>query len=104
MAVSGRHVWAMGILAASYSEWGKIAEAKAIYAELVARASVGYVQPMYFALAAAAAGDSDKAVDLAQEACEIRDPILIICKYFPGMQRLREAPRFMEILARIGLQ
>jgi adenylate cyclase len=80
LALSGRHVWPMGFLAVTYAAWGKIAEAKAIYAELAARAAVGYVQPLYFALAALAAGEVDKAVELLREAKEIRDPMLIISK------------------------
>jgi tetratricopeptide (TPR) repeat protein len=103
LALSGRHVWAMGLLAETYAQWGKKAEAKAIYAELVARAAIGYVQPFYFAVAAMGAGEVDKAMEHAREAFEIHDPFLIFGKYIPFAGRLREEPRFHEILARMGL-
>lgn len=45
----------MGVLAATYAAWGKIVEAKAIWAELVAQATLGYMQPFHLAIAASAA-------------------------------------------------
>jgi len=45
LALSGRHAFALGGLAVTYTDWGKIAEAKAIYAELLARAVHEYIQP-----------------------------------------------------------
>jgi TolB-like protein len=103
LALSGRHVWALGLLAETYAQWGKKAEAKAIYAELVARASIGYVQPFCFAMAAIGAGELDKAIEHAREAFKIHDPFLIFGKYIPLAGRLREDLRFHEILARMGL-
>jgi hypothetical protein len=55
LAVSGRRPWAMAALAMTYADWGKPAEAKALYAELVARAAREYIQPSQLAIAAAAA-------------------------------------------------
>ena len=81
---------------------GKVSVAQALYAELVARASHVYVQPGQLAMAASAAGETDKALAHAREAFEIRDPILVAAKYWPDFGRLREEPRFDEILARMG--
>ena len=99
LAVSGRHAWAMAGLAETYAAMGKLAEAKAIYAELLARAAHSYVQPFHLAVAASAAGESDKAFGHLNEALEIRDPSLFCA---PDTARIREDPRCDDILARIG--
>src|SRR5258705_13363091 len=52
LAVSGRHPWAMAALAMTYADWGKPAEAQALYAELVTRAAREYIHPSQLALAA----------------------------------------------------
>ena len=102
LALSGRHAFALGGLAVTYADWGKTAEAKAIYAELVARAVHEYIQPSALALAASATGEQDKALAHAREAYEIRDPVLQQGRHLPNFARLREDPRFQEILARMG--
>ena len=104
LALSGRHVFALAAQAVIYADWGKSAEAKAIYAELVARAAQGYILPTHMAMAASAAGESDKAAVHAREAFEVRDPFLVVGRHWPNFVRLREEPRFIEILARMGLE
>jgi serine/threonine protein kinase/tetratricopeptide (TPR) repeat protein len=103
MALAGRHQVAMSAQAVIFAEWGKVVEAKAIYAELVARAAGGYIQPSHLAMAASAAGDLDMALNYVREAFKIRDPLLMAWRYF-GFRRLRETPGFHEILAKIGLK
>jgi len=104
VALSGRHVWPLAILAATYAAMGKVAEAKAIYAELSGRAAHGYVQPFFLAVAASAGGELDKAFGHLFDAVEIRDPQLITLKCLPDTLHLRKDPRFDEILARMGLK
>lgn len=104
LALSGRHPWAMSTQALIFADWGKIADAQAIYKELVARSECGYVQPTQLAIAASAAGESDLAVNYAREAFDIRDPFLVLAKYWPDFLRLRQAPRFNDILAQMGLK
>jgi hypothetical protein len=65
----------MAGLAVAFADWGKSADAEAIYAEMTARARRYYVQPCTLALAAAAAGFEDEAIRHAAEAFEIRDPM-----------------------------
>jgi serine/threonine protein kinase/tetratricopeptide (TPR) repeat protein len=101
LARSGRHPWAMAALAFAYAEWGRSADAKAIYAELSARARRQYVGPFTLAACAAAAGDLDKAMEHAREAFTSREPNLISARYFAGKQ-LRQDPRFNELLARMS--
>jgi Flp pilus assembly protein TadD len=102
LAVSGRHPWAMAALAMTYANWGKPAEAQAIYAELVAREAREYIQPSQLAIAAAAAGAQETAVGYAREAYEIRDPMLITAKYWPDFARMRNVPGFQDIIQRMG--
>jgi serine/threonine protein kinase/tetratricopeptide (TPR) repeat protein len=102
LAVSGRHPWAMAALAMTYADWNKPGEAQAIYAELVARGAREYIQPSQLAIAAAAAGQREKAVDHAREAYEIRDPMLITAKYFPDFASMRSVHGFQDIVRRMG--
>jgi eukaryotic-like serine/threonine-protein kinase len=101
LALSGRHAFAMSAQAMIFADWGKLSAAQALYAELVARAAQGYIPPSHLAIAASAAGETDKAVAHAREAFEIRDPMLVTAKYWPDFGRLREDPRFDNILVRM---
>jgi len=101
LAVSGRHPWAMAALAMTYADWGKPAEAQALYAELVARAAREYIQPSQLAIAAAAAGEQEKAVECTRQAYEIRDPMLITAKYWPDFARMHDVPGFQDIVTRM---
>jgi serine/threonine protein kinase/tetratricopeptide (TPR) repeat protein len=102
LAVSGRHPWAMAALATTYADWGKLAEAQAIYAELVARSAHEYIQPSQLAIAAVAAGEQEKAVEYVRQAYQIRDPMLITAKYWPDLARLRDVPSFQDVITKMG--
>ena len=104
LALSGRHPWAMASQALIFADWGKTADAQGLFKELVARSARGYIQPTQLARTASAAGESDLAVDYAREAFDIRDPFLVVAKYCPDFMRLREDPRFNDILAQMGLK
>jgi TolB-like protein len=106
LAMSGRHPWAMAALAKTFDEWGKPADAHAVYAEMMARARRCYVQPSQLATAAAAAGMRDEAIRHSREAFEIRDPFCRIhfSKYWRESARLRMDPRFHEILLEFGCE
>jgi tetratricopeptide (TPR) repeat protein len=107
LAMSGRHPWAMATLALTFADWGKPADAEALYAELAARGRRSFVSPSWLALAAAAVGLEDETIRHAREACEIRDPISIavFSKWWrPWNARLRAYPRFCELLAGTGLE
>src|SRR5260370_3646548 len=100
--MSGRRGWAMGTLSATRADWGKPADAEAIYTELMGRARRSYVPPSVLAVAAAAAGIQDQAIRHAREAFEIRDPMsqFFFSRPAAGVSaRLRADPRFNAILA-----
>ena len=103
LAVSGRHVWAMAYLAATYGNWGKPENARALYDELKARTRRGYIQPSVFAMAALGAGLLDEAVALFRRAYEERDPWLtVLARHWPEFAPLREDPRGQEIITKMG--
>ncbi|PYX97113.1 MAG: hypothetical protein DMG71_04050 [Acidobacteria bacterium] len=105
LAMSGRHPWAMATLATTFADWNRPADAQGLYAELIARARRGYVQPTHLAIAAAAAGLQDDALRHAREAAEIRDPSrnqLAPMFYWPYTARLQADPRLGKILSEIG--
>jgi len=107
LALSGRNAPALASQATIYADLGKIADAQAIYSELVARAAHGYIPAIRMAIAASAAGELDLAVAHAREAFEVRDPWVpweIAVKNCPEYVRLREDPRFNELVARKGLK
>ena len=104
LAISGRHVFAMSALGTTFADCGKIADAAAIYAELVARAARSYVPPLHLAIAASAAGAMEKAMAHVQDALQIRDPMLITAKHWPDMARLRQDPRFQKMLLDMKLE
>ena len=103
LGMFGRNPLFMTFLALAYADWGKSAEAKSVYAELLARAAREYVSPTVLATSAAAVGERDEAMQYAREAYAIRDPQLNhMVKHWPGAKRLREDSRFTEILASMG--
>jgi TolB-like protein/Flp pilus assembly protein TadD len=104
LAISGRHPWAMGNLAATFAEWGKPSDAEAIHAELMGRARRSYVPPSVLAMTAYAAGQFDDVLRHAREAFEIRDPVsqIYLSKLTPFGARLLANPRFHEIPVDMG--
>ena len=101
----GRNPLFMAFLASAYADWGKPAEATALYTELLARCVREYVSPTLLAASAAAVGEGDEAVRYAREAYAIRDAQLTdMGKHWPGTKRLREDSRFMELIASMGTE
>jgi len=103
LAMSGRHAWAMISCAMTFADWGKSAEADAVYREMVARARHQYVAPGALAIAASAAARETDAVGHAREAFEARDPTCQMwSRYFPASARLYAYRGFREIIALMG--
>jgi tetratricopeptide (TPR) repeat protein len=100
LVMSGRHPWVMATLATTFADWGKPADATAVYAEMTSRTQRYYVQPSQLAIAAAAAGMPEEAISHVREAFHIRDPfcVLQLSKYWPYTRRLLADARFHEIL------
>ncbi|MGH9199731.1 MAG: hypothetical protein ACRD2A_00660 [Vicinamibacterales bacterium] len=55
------------------------------------------------AMAASAVGDQDQAIEFAQQASDQREPVLIIlARVWPHYRRLREDPRFSDVIRRLA--
>ena len=104
LAISGRHPWALAILAVTLAEWEKFGEAQGVFAELVARACGEYVLPSALALSAGAAGQYDEAMRYAREAVAKRDPFRVAFSgYWPTSTRLRADPQVDLMLKEAGI-
>jgi tetratricopeptide (TPR) repeat protein len=106
LAISGRHAWAIVFLALALADWGKPAEADALYVEMLARARRQYLPPAALAIVAAAAAREDDAIQHARDAFKIRDPecLFVLSKHGRVATRLYEYPRFRELLAEVGFE
>jgi hypothetical protein len=92
-------------MVAAFAQAGRLADARAERARLVALAGRGHQSTALQSLAAAAVGEHEAALDLASQACDEREPLLLILQAneFPGYERVRDDPRFAEIRARMKL-
>jgi len=105
LALSGRHSWTMTTLAVTFNDWGKLADADATYAEMVARARRQYVSPALLAFAAAAASRGNEMISHAREALQTRDPdCFLFSKHWPMGAWLNAYPRFGELLSEVGFE
>lgn len=106
LAMSGRHSWSMAVHATTFADWGRPADADAIYAEMLARARRQYVSPALLAIAASAVGREDDVIRHAREALGLRDPAceVYFSRHFAYSRRLYAYPRFHELLAEAGYE
>ena len=101
--MSKRHTWALSTLVLIYAAWDKPDQARAVYREVEARSEREYVQPAMHLLAAAAVGDMDQAIAIAQRAVQDKDPLFVmLARTWPGYDRLRKDSRFLEIVSQLG--
>jgi hypothetical protein len=79
-------------------------EARALHEELISLSIRAYIPNTALMLSSAAVRDLDLAIEYTLQACDEREPILILlARNFPDTQRLRDDPRFAEVLRRLGL-
>jgi serine/threonine-protein kinase len=103
-AVSGRHPYTIAYSASTYAEWGKRTEAQAVHDEMLALSEREYVPSCTLAVSAAGIGCLDAAIEFAQQACDEREPaLLILARVFPDWTRVYQHPKFAEIRRRLAL-
>jgi TolB-like protein/Tfp pilus assembly protein PilF len=104
LEMSGHHSWALATLVSVYAAWNKPEKVLAVSRELQARSEREYIQPAMLAPAAAAAGDMDRAIALAQRAVDEKDPLFVmLARTWPIYDQLRKDSRFLEILTKLRL-
>ena len=99
LEISGRHPWALAELAVDYASVGDKAGADAIHEELVARAKTKHIQPSPLALAAAAAGRLDEAIEHCERAILERDAHILwaVRGVWDGWEQLYRHPKWKDV-------
>jgi serine/threonine-protein kinase len=95
---SGRHPWALGLLAWTYGRAGRADRARACYDELEARSRHEFVAPSWLAVAAGAAGLAEESLRWAERAVVERDPLVLWSRSLPFWDAIRVHPRFNEVM------
>ena len=103
VATSGGGPLMQAALAQTCGMAGKTKEAKEILERLTALAKEQYVSSYFFAGIYAGLGENDKALAYLEKAYEEKSHWLIYLHIDPGMDTLRDGPRFQDLLCRIGL-
>jgi serine/threonine-protein kinase len=97
-AASGRHVWAIGLLAWTYGRAGQGDHARAAYDELEGRSRHEFVSPAWLAMAAGSAGLGEESIRWAERAVVERDPLVLWAHRLPFWDPIRAHPRFAEVM------
>ena len=98
MSVSGRHQWALGLLAWTYGKAGRKDATRAVYDELEARSRHEFISPFWLATAAGAAGVSDQSIHWVERAVVERDPLVIWGRVVLFWDAVRAHPRFEDVM------
>jgi TolB-like protein/Flp pilus assembly protein TadD len=90
-------------LGLAYAQASRREEALEILTEMLERRRKGYVSPVFISFVYLGLGRQEKALDWLETACEERDDWLRVLKVHPLLDELREEPRFIELLQKVGL-
>jgi serine/threonine-protein kinase len=101
--MSGDVTFATAGLGHLYGTAGKVAEARAVFEELSARAERAYVPAYDIALVCAGLGWKDQALMLLSQAYEERSGWITYLKVDPRLDPLRSDARFVDLLRRVRL-
>jgi len=83
---------------------GRPEEARRILAALEERSAREYVEASDFAFLWTALGEPDRAIDRLEQACEERSRFVAFLATWPIYDPLRAHPRWLSLLARVGLE
>jgi tetratricopeptide (TPR) repeat protein len=90
-------------LAHTYGEAGRTNEARQTLDDLIKLANDKYIAPHLFAEVYLGLGETDSAMDFLEKSDEEHSHWLIYLHMDPSMDRLRDHPRFQDLLQRVGL-
>ncbi|HLW88978.1 MAG TPA: protein kinase [Terriglobales bacterium] len=90
-------------LAHTFGTAGKTTEARQILEDLTKLAKQKYVASYIFAGIHIGLGENDRAIDYLEKSYEEHSHWLIYLRIDPGMDGLRDNPRFQDLLRRVGL-
>jgi tetratricopeptide (TPR) repeat protein len=92
-----------GVLGHCYAISRQPDEARNLLRGIEEQSKASYVDPMIPALVHVGLGETDQALDLIEQACEQHALLLTFLAGDPRFDPLRAAPRFQDVLRRIGL-
>ena len=94
----------LGVLGYGYGKLGQTDKALEILEELQLKSRDGYVAAMDIAKVYAGLGDADRAFTMLEGAYTNREPWIFGLKLDPGFDPIRNDPRFISLLNRIGVK
>ncbi|HTM00583.1 MAG TPA: protein kinase [Candidatus Omnitrophota bacterium] len=98
---SGRHPWALGLLAWAHNRLGRRGHARACYDELEARSRHEFVSRAWLSSTAGSAGREDDALRWFETAVAEGDALVIWPLRLPFWDSIQGHPRFVESLRRM---
>jgi tetratricopeptide (TPR) repeat protein len=101
--ISPDQTWSDVILCRILVAAGKPEEARAILDQLLLRSKSHFVPPYHIAWVYNNLGDTEQALYWLEQAYAIRDPRMTFLETMPPWRKLRNDPRFQDILRRVGL-
>ena len=101
--LAGGNPLLLGPLGSCYGASGDKEKALQALAELNAAAGQAYVAPITWVMLHLGMGDIDQAFQWLEKAAEARDPLLCYLKVGPIYDKIRDDPRYADLLFRIGL-
>jgi TolB-like protein/Flp pilus assembly protein TadD len=102
-AVSNRSPGVIGVLIRAYAQAGRRADALRLLGELKRRKQAGYVPAAAFVNAYLGLGDNDQVFAWLERAYQEKSYMLLFVKVHPYFDPVRDDPRFVELVHRIGL-
>jgi len=89
-----------------YGRVGNVEKAREVLEELRSGggSAEGYVAEQNLARVYAGLGDTDRAFEQLEIAYSKREPWILALKVGPGFDTIREDPRFVDLLRRIGVE
>jgi len=95
---SGRHHWALALLAWTYGKSRPIEWTRAVYDEMEARSRHEFEAPFWLATAAASAGLEDRTIHYVERAVVEHDPLVLWGRKSLFWDGVREHPRFEHVV------
>jgi len=101
LSIPNRRAIALLLRGLAYARIGDTAGAQQVLAEAQAIASSEYIRPIHLAAVHAELGELDNAFAWLERSFEEREPMMITLNVHPFFDRLKDDPRFDELLRRV---